>query len=52
MNLLFSASKFFLPFWIIHMFQYARTEKNEIEDLDPFLKSLNWEIALPIWSSK
>lgn len=30
------------------MFQYARTEKNEIEDLDPFLKSLNWEIALPI----
>lgn len=52
MKLLFSASKFFLPFWVIHMFQYARTEKNEIEDLDPFLKSLNWEIALPIWSSK
>lgn len=25
-----------------------RTEKNEIEDLNPFLKSLNWEIALPI----
>ena len=30
MNLLFSTSKFFLPLWVIHMFQYGRTEKNEI----------------------
>lgn len=37
----FSASKFFLPFWVIHMFHYARTEKNKMEDLDSFLKSLN-----------